>query len=311
MKSKAKGRKSRFNCTDDSNHQYRMQGMCFYKFILRAEVVKAFLFWATILILFFFFINKAGAQVVINEFSSSTSSDWIEFHGYEDTEISGWVIDDYGTSSNVKVFEEGTFIGPSYKSFLVVGVSSRLNKNGDIITLYDSNGNVIDEISYGDKGGVCIPTEAGSIGRYPDAGSVIERFREHSYGASNNLSELDPCPTPTSIPTNIPIPTTTPKPTPTPVPTFTLTPTLAPTKPKTSTPTPLGKNLEEKQILGMKETEMAIVNDDAEISDKKESKNPIPLAAGVFILAGLGLMGFPVANYFRLKRGYNQKDGQE
>ena len=261
---------------------------------------------AVLVTLFLTFTSTVKAQVVINEFSSSTSFDWIELYGFEDTDMSGWILDDFDTSTNIKVFPSGTIIGPSSIPFLVEDVGNRLNNSGDVIVLYNVFGTKADEIPYGDKGGVCIPTEIGSVGRYPDAVNVVERFRNFSRNASNNLAELDPCPTPTLEPTNTTTPT--PKPSSTPKPTNTPVLTSIPTQNKI----PTAKLKEEQsvesdllseqsdnrnyEVLGIKKNDG--VNDEylPETENKKEN---FPFIAGVFIIVGMGLISFPVIVFLK------------
>lgn len=278
--------------------------------------MKVLSFVIIIFCLFLYSVKNISAQVVINEISTSSSPDWIELYAFEDTDISGWVLDDYETTTSLKEFSKGTLIGSSYPSaFMVIEVGDRLNNSGDVVTLYDNEDNLIDEIPYGNKGGVCIPSATESVGRYPDANSVIERFTSPSRGISNNDSILNPCPSPTPLPTNTP--TSTPKPTntPTPVPTSTPTdtPTPVPTLAPTKTPTPTKKSEEEgdkeedSQILGAEEDKEDDNNEDVESEEEKE-KGKFPLASVAFILTGLGLISFPVVNYIRQKKGYNLKD---
>ena len=142
-----------------------------------------------------------SAQVVINEFGSyETSGDWVELYAYEDTEISGWIIRD--TTSIVETISTGVTIGPSSSSYYVVEVGNRLNRNGDVIKLLKADDStLVNEIVYGDAGGVCSPESGQSAGRYPDANSTIERFSSPTKGSSNDAATLAPCSTPTTEPT--------------------------------------------------------------------------------------------------------------
>jgi len=51
--------------------------------------------------------QAVNAQVVINEFSSSTSDDWIELFSPEDIDISNWVLKDTA-NSDLKKFDNPT-----------------------------------------------------------------------------------------------------------------------------------------------------------------------------------------------------------
>lgn len=201
-----------------------------------------------LIILFLISANFSNiyASVVINEFSSESSDDWVELYSDSDKDISEWVLRDEA-STDMVVIPSGTIIGPT-QNYIVIGVNNRLNKSGDTIKLYSKNKeSVIDEVSYGDKGGTCSADESQSIGREVDGGGLFVRFSNSTNGATNNGASQAPCPTVT--PTPIPNPTDTPKPsntptptkTPTPIPQTTVTPTqtaksnLAPAKKTTPT----------------------------------------------------------------------------
>jgi hypothetical protein len=205
---------------------------------------KSKIFFLLSIFLFLLFPSEVLAQVVINEFSSSTASDWVELFALEETDVSGWFLDDDGTATNMATIPEGTTMGAS--TYYVVEVSNRLNKNGDIISLFTKDGALVDRVPYGSKGGVCVPSESGSVGRYPDANSTIERFLLPTKGASNDLAQLNPCPTPTPTPTPSPTPTSTITPTPTPtltsIPTSTATPRPTVKAVSTIEPTPKPTN---------------------------------------------------------------------
>lgn len=198
------------------------------------------------------------AQVAVNEFSSYESTgDWVELYAIEDTDISGWILRD--TASTVmKTIPQGITIGPTAASnFYVVEVSNRLNVGGDLIKLLKSDDStLVDQVSYGDQGGVCAPGSGESIGRYPDANSTIERFSTPTKGGTNNNVSFNSCPTPTPEPTltPTPMPTNTPTPistkTPTPVPTATKTPTPQSTATKSPTPKSTPTSLAESAATG-------------------------------------------------------------
>ena len=269
--------------------------------------------------LFFLFPKSAHAQVVINEMSTATSSDWIELYAYEDTDISGWILDDLNTSTNLETFPQGTVIGPSTNAFLVINVKDRLNNSGDIVTIFGNANQNVDEIAYGDKGGVCIPLSSGSIGRI-DNGNVVERFSIPTRGRSNVGATLDSCPTPTPspspTPTNVPTATNTPTPTPTPKPT--LTPTPKPTVTPIKLPTPTSIGLAEKSdsqgndpsqtnslVLGLR-NELA-KNEESKPSGKADKK--FPLAALLLTLLGLGFLGLSTLTFLKARKtGYNKTD---
>ena len=278
-----------------------------------------------VFILFFVFANSASAQVVINEISSSSSPDWIELYAFEDINISNWIIDDYETSSDMKTIPDGIIIGPSSNSFYIVEVSNRLNNGGDAISLLKPDRSEVDKISYGSKGGVCIPSESGSVGRYPDANPTIERFKTSSKDLTNNNIELDSCPSPSPEPTNTPVPTQ--KPTATPKPNSTSKPTST-TKP-ISTPgnSPTSKQLVKSATINLNPSETELVNEDQNNPDLKnlalgisdntatitqtpisendeEDNKRFPLTAGIFIITGAGFLiasVYPILRSSRIK----------
>lgn len=260
-------------------------------------MLKKFLIVLLFLFLFPLFSSTALAQVVINEFSSSTSSDWVELYAYEDTDISGWELRD--TIGVIFTIENEVSIGPSTESFFVRDVSNRLNKPGDIVGLYrPDDSNPVDQIPYGNEGGVCIPEDDGSIGRVyqtdQEGTNLIERFSNNTKGVSNVNNILDSCPTPTPVLTSTPTPTQSPTRTPTPQPTstpkLTNTPTLKPTIKVKKTPTPTVEEEEEENYdtLGTQEMRENTPTPAPESEDEDEKK--LPIVAGILMVFGVGFM---------------------
>jgi len=101
------------------------------------KVVKCIIF---VFLFLFIFTPKVSAQVVINELGVIGSSDWFELYGYEDTNISGWYVDDENTVTNVYEFPQGVSIGPSTTKIIFVQLSgnkdSRFNDSGETISLF-------------------------------------------------------------------------------------------------------------------------------------------------------------------------------
>lgn len=213
----------------------------------------------------FFFVRSTYAQVVINEMVTyEGSGDWIELYSKDDVDMGSWsIIDD---TSEVKKFSLDTKIGPSSNKFLVIDVNNRLNKSGDTIKLLSDDGTtIIDQVSYGDKGGICAPADSlQAIGRETDGDNLWVRFQTSTGGATNNDAPKEPCPSPvpssTTVPSNTPAPTKTPSPTPiksaptkTPIPYSSPTPTIKPTAVQTLT---LHTNTEQESdgsVLGVEE----------------------------------------------------------
>lgn len=266
------------------------------------KVAKYLIF---VFVFLFIFASKVSAQVVINELGVKGSSDWFELYGYEDTNISGWYIDDEGTSTNVYEFPQGFFIGPLTSKIIFVQLTgnkdSRFNDSGETISLFNP-GQIepVDTVSYGGVGEVCLPSEEGSIGRVANVQdyaptNVWERFSLASKNLTNNNGTLYSCPTPTPEPTNTPTPT----PTPTHTPTATPNPTAAPTKTPTATPTksPTPKpttpssptSTSEEMVLGIQNSTVTPTSTpEEEVIDKKKfSIFPVILiVTGFLCIAG-------------------------
>lgn len=199
--------------------------------------------WTVIVFLLFFAtvpIAHAGA-IKINEFSSSSSPDWVEIYnsGTESAQLSTYILRDSSDSDLNKHTLSGT-LGAG--AFQTIDVSNELNNDGDIVRLFRlENGNEVlqEEISFGDRGGSCAPGGTQSIGRLPDGGVNVVRLSSGTKGLTNNNSSIDNCPAPTPTPTPGPTSTPTPTPTPTPGPTSTPSPTVKPTPIPTPKSTPV------------------------------------------------------------------------
>lgn len=238
------------------------------------------------------------AKVVINEFSSFTSDDWVELYADADTDISGWELQDNG--SYKLTIKEGTTLGAL--QVVSFDTSNRLNKDGDTVKIYDSDGVLQDQISYGSDGGVCAAEDGHSIGRYPDGSGNIRRFSLSTRDALNTDTNAD-CPTPKPTPEPSSTETSTPEPTPTPIAVvLSSTTTPAPTLKKTSKPkASTGTSGKISPIV----TEQPVVLKDPEVeaSDTKDVKSN---EAGIMIgMSGVFLLGAAGYNYMRVKKRNN------
>lgn len=266
-----------------------------------------------ILFLTFAFFNAyktSYAQVVINEMGVLGSPDWVELYAYEDVDISGWYLDDEATDSKMYTYPSETVIGPSTDPFKTIDVSDRLNNGGDIIKLFKTDGTLVEEVRYGDKGGVCLPDSSdGSVGKTTDGGNYTERYSVKSYNDSNSKGTRYDCPSPTpvptSIPTNTPVPTNAP--TNPPAPSSTPKPTVIPTKKPTSVPR---DNTAQNELL----QKQSSVSDFRYSSDEDKSnaedvlgtskdgetqnENISPFA---YVLFGLGIIFIGVSAYLFIK----------
>lgn len=193
----------------------------------------------SLLISFVFFSEAASvvyASLYINEFSSGTSSDWIEIYNDSDTAepLSAYMLRD-DTASNK--LELNGILSP--KGFIVFEWSDRLNNTGDSIRLVKKDTEEeIDKVIYGYKENAQIsaPSDTQSAGRIEDGQNAWGLFSSHTKGHNNTQGVM--------LPTLTPTPTETPKPT--------ATPTKTPTLTKMSTPTPETKitNTQQPTILG-------------------------------------------------------------
>jgi len=169
--------------------------------------------------MFLFVSNTSFASPLINEFSSSSSSDWVEIYNPdpESIDLSIYRIRDL-TATNKKDLSGNLDPG----GFATFDWSNKLNNAGDLIKLVlISDESVVDETSYGDQGGISAPQSNQTGGRKQDGNSEWILFITSSKGSSNNSSEVYVPPTPTNTPQLTP--TKTPKPTKTPTPVKTKT----------------------------------------------------------------------------------------
>ncbi len=184
------------------------------------------------------FVPKVlAADVVINEFSSNSSDEWIELYNTSSSpiDLTGWQLSD---ASNPPEPLSGTIAANGFFVFDKPGGGWLNNSGGDTITLKDAASSVQDSITYGQSGSpVGTPDADKSAGRTPNGSSVWTNNLTWTKLANNP----SPTPTPTPTPTSAPDPTATPTPGPTATPTpppVTPTPTKVPTKKPTVTPTP-------------------------------------------------------------------------
>lgn len=273
-----------------------------------------------LIVMSLFLPRIVSAQVVINEFSPASNpsgyGDWIELYIFEDTNLSNYYLthlkSDGSGDSSIEIPEPYDY-GPSSANgkFKVISVNNYLGNDGDRIRLRNkSDGSIVDDISYGDEGGVCVSYSNGSIGRLFQNGiegtNVIERFSNISKGLSNNSNVLDACPTPTQEPEDTPTPTPKPTNTPTIKPTAKPTPISTVVVPKVS-PTEAGvaekKEESENQppVLGIQESKKEDKGEN-EPSGGDKRNNLKFIAPLVLILSGGGLIAASVYLFIRGKK---------
>lgn len=123
--------------------------------------------------------------VVINEFSSYSSVDWVELYNTTSSAVSlnGWKLEN-SSNTNSKIADLSGSLGPN--AYLKVGVGDRLNQDGDIITLvHDTNHQT--SVAYGNKSGAVIgaPGDGQSAGQLPDGMGNWQIFDTPTPGQPN------------------------------------------------------------------------------------------------------------------------------
>lgn len=186
-----------------------------------------------------------AGDIVINEFFSNGSSDWVEIYNKSNNtvDLSLYRLRD-GSATN-KVDLSGV-IGIGSDGFLTFPWGGKLDNAGDVIKLIlVSDESIIDKVGYGNAGSdVAAPSINQSAGRQTDGDGSWVLFSPGSKGTPNASSQL--APTPTIEPTSSPTPTKTPTPTISPTPTNAPTPKKTPTPIKTPTPTKTPTPIKEK-----------------------------------------------------------------
>lgn len=251
------------------------------------------------LVLLFVFCTRIKAQILINEFSQGSTSDWVELYNIAtvSADLSTYKLMDSGTNdkSLTGSISPGGFISFSFSNWLN-------NSTPDGVRLYNGD-TLVDSIFYGAENQVCFASDTGSIGRYPDGGNTIDRFLISTRDSSNNQASLFPCPSPT--PNISPTTAATTAPTLTPLPTSSNVPTSTPAKTYASKPSPNPTS----QILGeeVKQTPGADALNSASVPLESDSKKNFPYFAVIIVLTGLALIGFSFFLAFK-KRDASQPD---
>ncbi|OGM11287.1 hypothetical protein A2W13_00985 [Candidatus Woesebacteria bacterium RBG_16_36_11] len=281
---------------------------------------------------FFLFPTDVSAQVVINEFSSADTSDWVEIFNNSDSNIdlSNYSLTDGSESGNVKTF----MCTLSSKGFLVIDWSNKLNNTGDIIYLRN-NEELKDCVSYGDGAGkLCEGRESIDLSvietnkfgaRVTDGTGVWNIVSLATKENPNDRSVRDPskiCFTPTPIPEPTQAPTSAPTSTPTPSPTRTptSTPTSTPKPTKTPTPKPsiqsspdvLGDTSTDSSGLSVNEISLGLITPTSTPLIESEKIGKIPPYSYFIAGGGVIFLGLAVYSFFTSRKtSYNNSDGQE
>ncbi len=278
-------------------------------------MMKFFLSVVLILLLFLsiplllLFPERVNAQVVINEFSPATDTEWVELYNKDADQksLSGYsIIFDSNPSTTQKYqFCDNDQIGGNAHRMINI-TSHYLNNSGDTIILKIGD-DVIDSISYGTGQTIKAPTSSQSATRDAD-GSEIWIVTSTPSPSGDPVSFL--CPTPTPSPT--PAPTPSPTPVPTPIPTPTRTPTPIPTK--TPTPKPIPAPTQSPEVLGQA-SDSGIVESISDLRnslspsptpDSNKTENKFPIIPIILVIVGIALVG--VSGFLAYKKQKENPD---
>lgn len=263
-----------------------------------------------ILLIILLFLPKtsfADSGVVINEITPtpSSGSDWVELYNSSDADvdISNWVLDDEGTSSEMLIIPQNTIL--AQKSAKLFYVSNRLNKDGDTVYL-KNQGIEVDKYQY-----TSTETDV-SFARFPDGSSIWANCTPTPQAANANC-QIPPSPSPEIIAQSPPLqPSSSP-----------VTSSQA-TKPKTS-PSPSGaksvtsSNSPKPQVLGQKLQSSPQILNQGQFSpspstqgkdNQKESLNKVKLAT-LFAGSGLVTIGGATGAYLWYHKNNKEKNQQK
>ena len=171
--------------------------------------------------------------------TNESDHEWVELYNMcdETVELVGWNISDNKKAKLIPSFNISphgfTIIAasanfsddfPEFNGSVVFingSIGNGLNNDGDRITLNDSAGTVIDEISYGKDGELTDVAEGHSLERQPAGGSFIDNSVP-TPGSGLPAPTPTPVPTPTLSPTPTAVSSPTPSASPSPTPTGTV-----------------------------------------------------------------------------------------
>ncbi|MCX6816817.1 MAG: lamin tail domain-containing protein [Candidatus Beckwithbacteria bacterium] len=274
--------------------------------------------------------NKILGQIRINEFSSDTSSDWVEIYNDSDNsvDLSEYSLVDGSTSGNPKSFN----CILAAKGWTVTEWSNKLNHDGDIIKL-KSGENVTDCVSYGnwteqfcsEATQVTLAEIKGNeVGaRNPDGNGTwivtTTVTKDGPNGGGQKDSNLG-CFMPSPSPAPSPSPSSTPSPSPEPSPSRSPSPTPLPSKSPSPKPSPSSPSIalgtgslgvvdpsfdpEENLIAELATPEGEVLGETEPATKAGKTKNPYLLSFGLIGL-GLALMATTVV-VFTKSNHYNK-----
>lgn len=250
----------------------------------------------------------ANAQVVINEVlpnpaDNDNGAEWVELYNQSDEvvplESCVLYLDDNHGIQNID-FESEDFI-EKYKT--ITWDSQWLNNSGDHVEIVCDS--MSDNVIYGSVSGSTVksPDEGISIGRSPNGSGNFYILSSVTVNGPNS-GPPSPTPTPTTKPTSTPKPTNTPVPTNTPKPTN--TPTKSPTRAIVDNDDRERGDVEETASVLSEQRDELSKDDSGEKQDNDKPRGNIPLAAGAFVVLGIGFIGAALYPFFKKRmKGYN------
>jgi hypothetical protein len=229
-------------------------------------------------------------MVLINEFSPSTETEWIELYndGDVDIDLANYLLEDGNSNKNDDLVLSGTILA---KGFVVFNhAEGWLNNGGDTVKLYNnaSPSAIIDQYTYGSV------DSTKSVARIPNGS---ENWQVTTI-VTNNSSNPSPTSIPTSVPTSVSTQTATPTPTaqPTLKPTPTKTPTSKPSPTTTTEPEETKESQEPDEV--QTGTDQNTPQPTGQVAGATVTKKS-PVVAIVFIFLGvccLGYVGYMIYN---------------
>lgn len=254
--------------------------------------------------LFFVSFKCCFGAPLINEFVANSSVEWVEFYNATDSAefIKEYYLDDdtdFNSDSGSSAKKSLSSLNTTNPYFPFFETGSFLNNGGDWVVLFDSQGNIVDSISYSTDFG-----ENVSMGRSPDGTGSFYVLSGTSQGLPNLLPKATDTPTPSTTPTQTTTSTATPTPTATqtatatPTPTKTATPKASKTPTATPTPTESGEE-NESSVLGIQDVVSPSPTADTNEVKKKGEFNYLSL---VFVASGLLFVCYSVFAFIRQKR---------
>jgi len=257
---------------------------------------KSLHFGILFIILFFGLLpRQVSAQVVINEVSPASNSEWVELFNLSSSSASlkNYSIN-FGTDSQNKFFCDEEIIGQN--AHKIINLTSHwLADSGDVVTLKNGD-DVVDVIGYGSGYALGKPPSLGSISRLPDGGSnwvVLNSSSQQGDVISFECPTSAPVQTSAPSSTEVPTPATTKISTPTPIPTKTPLPTPVKTPLRTNSSTPIATvSAGISEVLGIRAGPSS--SPSAGIEALPEKKADFPLLPIILIFAGVCFVAIPI-----------------